>query len=123
MSDETTAAPVRKNHFGDLCPRWCTANHDRQLIAGVFLDSHRSDPVGTRRNSQDPDVQLVKHGFETAVPEVMVTTLLGSVNVRAGSEAHQLAEFILRLARLTPAQFEELAAEIEVASAVLLEEG
>jgi hypothetical protein len=122
MSSDTNAATTRANRHGDPCPRWCTATHGHEIIPEVFDDSHRSDPIGTSRDPQDPDVQVIRHGCDYAKPEVMVTTIIGNVTVSAGHEAEQLAEFVTRLARLTPLQFEHLAEEIRVASSILLEE-
>ena len=32
--------PVRANRNGHPCPSWCAADHDEELLPGIFLSAH-----------------------------------------------------------------------------------
>ena len=121
---DATDAP-RMNRQGDLCPSWCTTDHNRVLVPGsaIYQDAHKSDRIGSASNVTDPDVMLTKLGFAGAFPEVAVSTFAGHVRVRPDRDAEDLAVFIEQLANVPPSKLALLADQVRAAAAILTGEG
>jgi hypothetical protein len=106
---------TRANRDGHPCPRWCTADHDEELVPGYFSLVHKAE--------------IARVGGVISRPVLLPAR--GHSQVQAGAPGHSLtldpddaeraAVLVEELANATPEQHRELATAIRQAAAVITE--
>lgn len=107
-----------RNRDGEICPSWCTADHDEELIPGNpnhgYMSTHRSDPVH-RRELGGAEVVLVQPSG-SGVPLVSLTGDYGRVHLEFNARETRLLAAVI----LDPVNdISRLASEMSVAADML----